>query len=179
MANVVALMTGPSASGKSTIQKELLSLGWVRPINFTTRKIRDDSELDEYVFIDENVFAKKARMGHFAEWTYYDRNLYAMTRFLDESKDVIIVVDPIGKGAFEAFLTKMNRPYFTVWVECDDVTRRERLERRRSSVNSLNERMCDSFWMKKVNPSYDIVVDGTEPAFETALKLASYANEIR
>jgi guanylate kinase len=176
MGNVVALVTGPSASGKSTLQSALLAQGWGRPVNFTTRAMRHEDELDEYVFIDELTFAKKARRGHFAEWTYYDKNLYAMTRYLDAAKNLVIVVDPIGKGAFEAFLIKQNRPFFTVWVECPDEVRLARMEKRRSSAKSVYERMNDSTWMKKVNPLYDLVIDGTVSAEISAQKVIEFAN---
>ena len=180
MANtVVALITGPSASGKSTLQNTLLAMGWTRPTNFTTRKLRSDKELDEYVHIDRYTFAEKAQLGHFAEWTQYNRQLYAMTKYLDWSKDNAIVVDPIGKGAFEAFLTKQGRKFFRVWIDCPDFIREARLAQRRANVLDTNERMADSQWFKLVNPTYDLTIDGTEPAEEAALKLISYADSIR
>jgi guanylate kinase len=176
---VVALITGPSASGKTVLQDTLISMGWTRPINFTTRKPRRDSELDEYVFIDRWTFAEKAQRGHFAEWTNYNKQLYAMTRYLDWSKDNAIVVDPIGKGAFEAFLTKANRKFFRVWVECPEFIREARLAQRRANVLETNERMKDSEWFKLVNPSYDLTVDGTWPAEEAAQFVIKYAESIR
>lgn len=176
---VVALVTGPSASGKSTLQDALIKKGWVRPINYTTRPPRNDKELDEYVFIDQDAFAKKARNGDFAEWTQYRRQLYAMTKYLDYSKDNVIVVDPIGKGAFEAFLIKSKVKFFRIWVECPDYVRESRLNERRSNVIEFNERMGDSAWFNKVNNVYDVTVDGTWPAEEAANFVIKYANSIR
>jgi guanylate kinase len=177
---VVALITGPSASGKSTLQDTLISLhNWTKPTNFTTRKPRRDAELDEYVFIDRWTFADKAQLGHFAEWTNYNKQLYAMTRFLDYSRDNAVVVDPIGKGAFEAFLIKSKRRFFRVWVECPEFIREARLAQRRANVLETNERMKDSEWFKLVNPTYDLTVDGTWPAEEAASFVQKYADSIR
>lgn len=176
---VVALITGPSASGKSTLQESLISLGWTKPVNFTTRKPRNDKELDEYIFIDRWIFAEKAQRGHFAEWTQYNKQLYAMTKYLDYSRDNAIIVDPIGKGAFEAFLIKNNRKFFRIWIECPDFIREARLSQRRANVLETNERLKDSEWFKLVNPSYDLTIDGTAPAEESVLKVIQYADSIR
>lgn len=156
-----------------------MEMGWTRPTNFTTRKPRSEHELDEYVFIDQETFAKKARNGDFAEWTNYRRNLYAMTKYLDRTKDNVIVVDPIGKGAFEAFLIKSKVKFFRVWVECPEQVRERRLEARRTSVTEFNERMSDSEWFSRVNGTYDLTVDGTWPSQEAAKFIIKYADSIR
>lgn len=178
--SVVALITGPSASGKSTLQETLISsFGWTKPVNFTTRKPRKDSELDEYVFIDRWQFADKAQRGHFAEWTNYNRQLYAMTKYLDWGKDNAIVVDPIGKGAFEAFLLRQGRKFFRVWVECPEAIRLARLAERRASVAETQEREKDATWFKLVSPNYDLTVDGTASANDMATAVVDYASSVR
>lgn len=170
--NTVALITGPSASGKSTLQNDLVNMGWGKPLNFTTREPRSDAELDDYVFIDADMFAHKAIMGHFSEITQYAGNLYGMTKFFDEDKKLAIIVDPIGKTALEAFFTKQGRKYFTVWIDCDEDTRLKRLLERGTSVKGIKERMADADWMKKVNPNYDLTLDGTMNHMELASMVA-------
>jgi guanylate kinase len=60
-----------SASGKTTLQEELLKRDWNRPYNFTTRKPRSEEELDEYVFITKEQFFEKMEKGDFLENTNY------------------------------------------------------------------------------------------------------------
>lgn len=170
--NTVALITGPSASGKSTLQKDLINMGWGKPANFTTREPRSNEELDEYVFIDAATFAQKAAMGDFSEITQYAGNLYAMTRFFDEDKKLAIIVDPVGKAALEAFFTKAGRKYFTVWIDCAEHVRLSRLLERGTSVKGIKERMEDAEWMKKVNPNYDLTLDGEMNRMELASMVA-------
>ena len=172
--NTVCLITGPSASGKTTLQKDLVNMGWGKPVNFTTREPRSDDELDEYVFIDESTFATKMSMGDFSEMTNYAGNLYAMTRHFDQDRKLAIIVDPVGKAALEAFFTKEGRRYFTVWIDCDEDTRLQRLLERGTSVKGIKERLSDAEWMKKVNPTYDLTLDGTLNHMELASEVTLY-----
>lgn len=177
--NTVCLITGPSASGKTTLQKDLVNMGWGKPVNFTTREPRSDDELDEYVFIDASTFAQKAVMGDFSEMTQYDGNLYAMTSHFDEDKKLAIIVDPIGKTALEAFFTKQGRKYFTVWIDCGEETRLKRLMERGASVRSIKSRMADAEWMGKVNPNYDLKLDGGMNRMELAAMVTLHESSIR
>lgn len=163
------LITGPSASGKTTLQSELIeNYGWVKPTNFTTRKKRAERELDEYVFLTEEQFAKKARNGHFAEFMEYGNNLYGMTRYMDLDKNNAIIVDPVGKAAMEKFFRLNHVRYLTAFVSVPVEIMKRRLADRRLNVTDERNRMDDLLWFHDVNFKYDMTIDGTLPVEETA-----------
>lgn len=163
------LITGPSASGKTTLQSELIeNYGWTKPVNFTTRKRRAERELDEYVFLTEDQFARKARLSHFAEFMEYGGNLYGMTRFIDEYKNNAIIVDPVGKAAMEKFFRINRIPYVTAFISVPVEIMRRRLTDRRLNVTETTNRMDDLLWFHDVNFKYDMTIDGTLPVEETA-----------
>lgn len=163
------LITGPSASGKSTLQEELISnFGWTKPINFTTRKKRAERELDEYVFLTEDQFAAKARRGHFAEFMEYGGNLYGMTKHIDLSSNNAIIVDPVGKASFEKFFRLNRIPFVSLFISVPVEVMKRRLFERRVNVTEERARMDDLLWFHDVNYKYDMTVDGTVPASESA-----------
>lgn len=163
------LITGPSASGKTTLQSELIeNFGWTKPTNFTTRKKRAERELDEYVFVNEDQFARKARLGHFAEFMEYGGNLYGMTKYLDTKRNNAIIVDPVGKASFEKFFRLNKIPFVRAFISVPVEIMKRRLFDRRLNVTEERARMDDLLWFHDVNDQYDMRIDGTVPANESA-----------
>jgi len=90
------LIVGESASGKSTIEKQLVKIGYDKIISYTTRPMRD-GEIDgvDYYFISENTFLDGLDQNLFAEYTMYNGWYYGIAKedCLDES---VCVVEPHG-----------------------------------------------------------------------------------
>jgi len=148
METKLLLITWVSASGKTTLQNELLERGWKRPINFTTRKPRSEREKDEYVFIDVKTFMKKFANGDFLEHTCFDGNYYWVSRYLPQG-NVCIVLDPIGRAQV---MEKMARAWLevtTLYINIPTEVQRQRLEERGCSVNELRARQKDYAWFDK------------------------------
>lgn len=115
----VVLITWVSGSGKTTLQEELLKRWWKRPLNFTTRKPRtpididnewdlESRELDEYIFLKRDTFAKKFMNWDFLEAVKYWDNFYWISNNFPEWK-LAIIVEPSGRAQALQYL--LNRGY--------------------------------------------------------------------
>lgn len=145
--NNLLIITWVSASGKTSIQEELLKRWWVRPINFTTRKPRSDEELDEYVFLDKDKYFIKLWKWDFLEHTNYNWNWYGVSKYLP-NWNVCIVLDPVGR---EQVLEKIAREWLKynvtcVYLEIDKKLQTERLNKRWDSPEQKKLRSVDFQW---------------------------------
>ena len=91
------VLVGESASGKSTVERELCNLyDYKHIISYTTRPLRKDEKQDvNYHFISEDKFLELKNKDFFAEYTKY-RDWYYGTAKEDCSVDKIIVANPHG-----------------------------------------------------------------------------------
>lgn len=168
----IILLTGVSASWKTTIQNELLSRWFVRPINFSTRKARGEYELDEYVFVNKNTFARKLLNWDFIEFTSYWWNFYWITNTFTLRKhplfwkNVCIVVDPVGRAAIAEHLNRIWLPYETYYLHINEDTQKERLLERWDDEFEILKRHRDFWWFHQTNKC--IRLDWTKPTKELA-----------
>jgi len=90
------ILVGESASGKSTIEKQLVKNGLNKIVSYTTRPIRD-GEIDgiDYHYISEEDFLYHLKINFFAEYTIYNGWYYGVAHkdCLDNS---VCVVEPHG-----------------------------------------------------------------------------------
>ncbi|MBU1151619.1 guanylate kinase [Patescibacteria group bacterium] len=89
------LIVGPSGSGKGTVISELKRRfpGFVYPISYTTREIREgESDGEVYHFVERGEFEKMIEAGEFLEYAVVHEDNYYGT-----SKEDILV--PLRKGA--------------------------------------------------------------------------------
>ena len=95
------LLVGKSASGKDTIQKELIKLGYNAVVTYTTRPPRK-GEVDgvAYNFITKEDFLAKESDGFFAETTSYNvatgETWYYGSAIKDLTDDKVMIVNPEG-----------------------------------------------------------------------------------
>lgn len=145
--NNLLIITGISASGKTTLQDELLNRWWKKPQNFTTRKPRSDNELDEYVFLDKDKYFIKMRNWDFMEHTNYNGNWYAISKYLPEW-NICIVLDPVGR---EQVLEKVAREWLDynitcVYLDINKWLQEQRLTNRWDSPEQKRMRKTDLQW---------------------------------
>lgn len=148
--NRIILITGVSASWKTTTQDELLKIWWKRPINFTTRQPRWDNELDEYVFLKRNQFLTKLWNGDFLENTNYWWNFYWVSKTVEEMykkwENVCIILDPIGRSQVMEYLSRKWIPYDTYYLRITPKLQEERLYDRWDDDEEVYKRKRDFEW---------------------------------
>lgn len=126
------ILLGKTCSGKDTIKKELINLGYKPVITYTTRPMRD-GEIDgvSYHFISKKEFLQKKSEGFFAETTSYNvatgETWYYGSAIEDLTKDKVIIANPDGVKKLKQFLD-LNPIVFHILA--DEETIRERLIQR-------------------------------------------------
>lgn len=91
------VLVGESASGKSSIEKNLIeNYGFNKVVSYTTRKPRD-GEVDgvDYHFIDKSQFKRLKIQGFFAETAMYNDWHYGTAK-RDCTDDKVAVLTPHG-----------------------------------------------------------------------------------
>lgn len=95
------ILLGRTCSGKDTIRKELIKLGYNPVVTYTTRPMRDD-EINgvTYHFISKEEFLQKESEGFFAETTSYNvasgETWYYGSAVKDLTKDKVMIANPDG-----------------------------------------------------------------------------------
>lgn len=138
MNNVLYLLIGKSASGKSTIAnilEEKYGLNQVR--SYTTRKPRYDGE-DGHIFVDTDAFEK---LGKLAAYTFYNNNHYGVT-YEQLEQCSVYVIDPAGT---EALLKNLNgsRPIRIIYFEAAVSVRINRMVERGAGDHEIISRLLN------------------------------------
>lgn len=147
---MIVIITGVSASWKTSLQKELENEWFKTPINFSTRESRWDYELDNYVFLSKEQFFIKLNNWDFIEHTNYWWSWYWISKILPEW-NVVIVVDPIWRIQLIEYLNRVWIKYRTYFLEISKQTQRERLLNRWDSIEEINKRENDFKWFSPTN----------------------------
>ncbi|NGM84726.1 guanylate kinase [Paenibacillus sp. 7124] len=98
----IIVLYGPSASGKSEIQRQLTGPGFPRIITATTRPPRTHEISGvHYLFLDKESFREKMSRGELIEWTEYNGEWYGTLRSSIEEAiagpdDANIILDLAG-----------------------------------------------------------------------------------
>jgi hypothetical protein len=154
----VVILTWVSGSWKTTIQEKLLELWRRRPINFTTREMRDESELDEYIFISKAQFLTKLKNWDFLEHVEYNGNFYGISNyFLRDSfkiwhkeykaanlwNKIVIVAEPVWREQIAVALSKAWIKYKKYFLDIPPEVQYKRLVKRWDNILSIRERLND------------------------------------
>lgn len=154
------ILTWVSWSWKTTVMNNLLSHYpefYSRPIQFTTRKPRFENEHDDYVFLTHEQFMRKLINWDFMEYIEYNKELYWISKYFDNTKTNIFIVEPVWREAIKRHFKMNNIPYVSVFLQINEANLRYRLDKRGSSTNDIEDRVRD---FKYFYPSdWDSVVD--------------------
>ena len=103
------VLIGESASGKSTIEKELIkNFKYEKVITFTTRPIRDGEQNGkDYWFVSENEFNSLKDRQYFIETAEYNGWQYG-SPIIKDPKDKVIIVTPKGLRALQRTYNKKD-----------------------------------------------------------------------
>ncbi len=177
---IVAVVSGPSGVGKSTVIERLLTRpGYARSITATTRAPRG-KERDgvDYLFLDRERFEEDARRGRFLEHATVHGNLYGTPRegveaVLARGEVCLLNIDVQGAES----LRRSGFPVATVFLmppsmeelerrlgsrgTDDEAERRRRLERAKKEME-----LATQFDWKVVNRSVEEAVGEIEAFIE-------------
>lgn len=135
------ILVGASASGKTVICKELIeSFGMQKFVTTTTRNIRVNEKNNfDYHFISKEEFEKKIKDDEFIEHVEYNENLYG-----SEKKEIadnkVIILEPNG---FYHFLKMNDKTFVSFYIDCDEKTRKERMESRLDNKEDIEKRIIN------------------------------------
>lgn len=115
------VLVGESASGKSSIERELVALGFNKIVTYTTRPMRkEDVDGETYHFITEEQFNDMIEKDLFAEYASYNGWQYGTAKE-DCTNDKVVVLTPHGLRQL-----KKNKDLHIISFYID-VPRRDRL----------------------------------------------------
>ncbi|WP_374335581.1 guanylate kinase [Methyloversatilis sp.] len=189
MKPVIITITGPTCSGKTTLERKLSEeYGFERAISHTTRQKRvGEKNGESYFFVSRAHFKSMEERGDFIESTSFNGNMYGVTIAEIEKRTksgapVVIVCEPKGMEQIREHCEDLGWTHVAVWVNADVQTLCERFitrvafDAQEKGVNvSANAQrmvamMTDEWtWVqdRKTVTDYDIIEDnlneGTMP----------------
>lgn len=138
MSGVILTITGPSLSGKSTLESMLSSQGVVVRVTSVTTRPPRQGEVDgiHYHFIDKDAFKNKVRSGEMVEHVEFDTNFYGVSkeevqkRFGKDGGVVAIVVEPNGAAQIKDFAEQQGWTCLRLFVSNPDEVLKARFDAR-------------------------------------------------
>ena len=158
----ILIILGKTASGKSTIQKELVNYGFNPLVTYSTRPKRPN-EIDgiDYHFITTEEFYKKESEGFFAETTSYNtaHGLWCYGSAIEDiTDDKICVLNPSG---YWQLLMNQNLDITTVYIDVKKRILKQRLKARGDNKKEYKRRLkADNVDFKGIKKAADYVLDG-------------------
>ena len=172
----IIILSGPSGSGKTTLHKALLGTEalkgtLVKSISATTRaKRKGEKEGKDYLFLEEETFARRIRRGYFLEWEKVFNNYYGTPKaqilnLLKKGKHVLLCIDV--KGA--SHIVEQFPEAVSIFIKPPSLQElRQRLERRASETHeTLKTRLDVAKEEMKRSKDYNYVV--TNASLEKAI----------
>ena len=188
------IITGPMASGKTTLAKALeKEKGYKRIVTYTTRPIRE-GEVDgvDYHFITEEDFQQRVKSNFFAEWTSYDASFghccygSALDDYIYKEGKSVVVLNPIGVmsvvNRFDDMgrnLLKSDRP-FVLWLDLPQEVTMLRALKRGDSVEEVYRRHktdAIDFSVLKMGSFADVRFKNEHPVDELVMLTEMFMNE--
>jgi len=150
------LLVGESASGKSTIEKQLVNYGYSKIVSYTTRPMRE-GEVNgiDYHYISEEDFLYHLKINFFAEYTVYNGWYYGIAHedCLDNS---VVVVEPHG---FRQLLKIPNLHIKSFYIQVPERVRLKRMVDRGDNLMEVFRRIfSDQGLFQFIDKEVDYVV---------------------
>lgn len=157
---IIALI-GESASGKSTIEKELCSnYDFRKAVSHTTRaKRKDEAHGVDYWYVTIDEFLRMLKAGELAEHTNYNGWYYAVAKeeLNRGSKPIVIVIEPYG---FRQLKKIEDLDIVSFYVRTSWRTRIKRLVDRGDDIMELFRRIISDMGVfQGIADEVDYVVD--------------------
>lgn len=142
MIDIIAII-GKTASGKDTVKKELLKLGFHGITTYTTRPMRKgEKDGITYNYITNEKFLSLKSKNFFAETTSYNvasgETWYYGTARKDINDDSVIIVNPDG---FATLKNDKSLNIISFYLKVDEEVIKERLFSRGDNQDEANRRL--------------------------------------
>lgn len=164
----LVVISGPSASGKDTVAKLLIKLGYNKVISTTTRSARaGEINHEDYHFISRSAFLEMSENNDFIESINFSENYYGLAKkdLENLSNFNVLILTPAGITALEEYLksAKLDHILLTkvfIDVELDDQV--NRLVARNPKVTAILERLeSDQKSIREPILKYDLVLNSS------------------
>lgn len=134
---MIFCLIGQSASGKSTVERELEYIGFPRIISYTTRPPRKgETDGVAYHFIDTNTFHRLADQNFFAETAQYREWYYGLSLDNIDYKNKHYIVVVTIHGYEELLKTVGKENIIAIHIKVDE---RERIIRQLERGDDVDE----------------------------------------
>ena len=174
---MIALI-GKTATGKDSIKKELLKLGYESVVTTTTRPMRH-GEINgiSYHFVEDDEFLDMQLNGELAESTFYNTAFGkwyygCQKRDLENHEKKVIILNPDGILNLLRTIDMSNWTIF--FINCPEEIIKERLNKRGDNQEEANRRLeadrRDFINIKRLC-DYTIINDGKETPEQIAKKI--------
>lgn len=181
------VLIGKSCSGKDTVTKLLLSMGYKKAITCTTRPMRNN-EIDgqDYYFVTQEEFMNMIINNKLAEYRSYEteKGIWLYGSRIDDyaySTKKVIILTPDGLKNIKEKYPKLPITSFYLKVSNKELKRRmfERAKISGENIKEVRRRYkADKKDFRNVEKLVDCIIDNEKDAFETALFCKEY-NEIK
>jgi len=154
---IIIVLIGESASGKSTIEKELVKKGLKKIVSYTTRPIRKgETDGIDYHYISKEEFLNKLHGKFFAEYTIYNSWYYGIA-IPDCKNDSVVVVEPHGFSQLKK-IEGLN--IISFYIKVDERTRLIRMvERGDNLLEAFRRIFSDQGVFQFIADEVDYVID--------------------
>lgn len=146
MSGLITVLIGKSASGKTTILKELVKKGHKQIITYTTRPPRiGEKQGEAYNFISQEEFTKKIEDGFFAEYQSFDAEKgrwYYGSAKKDYIGDKIVILTPQGLVKIKH---NLNDDIFCIYLFSNRATIKKRLQERKDNKEEVERRIKSDY----------------------------------
>ncbi|SMF91772.1 guanylate kinase [Paenibacillus uliginis N3/975] len=139
----IFVLYGPSASGKTEIQRHLTTDHLFRIITVTTRPPREhEIHSIHYIFTDKKQFKQGVADNQFVEWTQYNGEFYgtlksSVEEIITGDQNAVIILDIAGVRALKSLYNNVT----AIFIGADLESLQRRLENRNMSRKELTERL--------------------------------------
>lgn len=179
---MLIIISGPSASGKSTITNRLIKkCNFKKVVTSSTRKPRE-GEVNgiDYFFLTKKKFQEKKSKGKIIATTKYANNYYGVlintiNNILEDKNDAIIILDNKGVKEFKSTFnkTKIN----AIYIHRDIKKILKSLELRNNSEGEKERRIKQLKSDIKGIFSCDVIINNDSSVDEGLKQIYNYLNQ--
>lgn len=173
-------LVGKSCSGKDTVARELVKLGYGKILTYTTRPQRP-SELDgvDYHFITENEFKDMIKNKEFLEWRSYQTEegiwYYGsrLSDFYDYNRKKVVILTPDGLER----LNDLFDSYISIYLTVKNSILKKRMKKRPNKKESKRRYKADKFMFDGKEDNFDYLVKNYDRPIKEVASVCKFFDE--